>query len=251
MPEIAEVETVRNVLKEKILHKKIKDVNILYSKIIESDLDEFKNVLIGNEFEDILRKGKWLIFALKAIVKHEHIIISFADGTDLRYHDTRKFGRMKLIKKEDLDKTIEITKQGKEPLDKELTSAYLLSKFKGKRLPIKTVLLDQEIISGLGNIYANEVLFASRINPSKKASLITKEECEKIIASSKKIVEKAILMGGTTIKSYTSSLGVTGHYQDYLCVHKREGMPCPKCERPIKRIKVGGRSTYYCENCQK
>lgn len=272
MPEIAEVETVRNVLKEKILHKEIKSVNILYDKIIESDLNEFKSVLVGNEFEDILRKGKWLIFALKdhyllshlrmegkyfikdskeEIVKHEHIIISFADGTDLRYHDTRKFGRMKLIKKEDLDKTIEITKQGKEPLDKELTSAYLLSKFKGKKLPIKTVLLDQEIISGLGNIYANEVLFASRINPSKKASLITKEECEKIIASSKKIVEKAILMGGTTIKSYTSSLGVTGHYQDYLCVHKREGLPCPVCGSPIKKIKIGGRSTYYCEKCQK
>ena len=272
MPEIAEVETVRNVLKEKILHKEIKSVNILYDKIIESDLNEFKSVLVGNEFEDILRKGKWLIFALKnhyllshlrmegkyfikdskeKIVKHEHIIISFVDGTDLRYHDTRKFGRMKLIKKSDLDKTTEIAKQGKEPMDKDLTSDYLLSKFKGKRLPIKTVLLDQEIISGLGNIYANEVLFASGINPLKKASVVTKEECERIITSSKKIIKKAIEMGGTTIKSYTSSLGVTGHYQDYLCVHKKEGLPCPKCGRPIKKIKIGGRSTYYCEVCQK
>ena len=272
MPEIAEVETVRNTLKKRILHKKIVDVNIRYAKIIESDLDEFKKVLIGNEFVDILRRGKWLIFKLhdyyllshlrmegkyfikdskEEIVKHEHLIITFNDGTDLRYHDTRKFGRLKIVPLDKLENTEEIQKQGIEPIDDNLNSTYLLEKFKNKRLPITTVLLDQEIISGLGNIYADEVLFASGINPLKKASLVTKEECEKIIDSSKKIITKAIEMGGTTIKSYTSSLGVTGHYQDYLCVHKREGKPCPKCKRPIKRIKVGGRSTYYCENCQK
>ena len=272
MPELAEVETVRNTLKKRILHKKIVNVNIIYGKIIENDLEEFKKVLINNEFKDILRKGKWLIFELnnyyllshlrmegkyfiknstEEIVKHEHIIISFADGTDLRYHDTRKFGRMKLVKKEDLETTTEIAKQGKEPLDATLTSTYLLEKFKGKKLPLKTVLLDQEIISGLGNIYANEVLFASGINPLRSASSITKDECEKIISSSNKIIKKAIEMGGTTIKSYTSSLGVTGHYQDYLCVHKKEGEACPKCGKPIKKIKIGGRSTYYCEHCQK
>ncbi len=272
MPELAEVETVRNTLKERILNKEIKDVNIIYSKIIESDLEEFKKVLRNNKFIDIKRKGKWLIFELKdhyllshlrmegkyfikdtkeKIEKHEHIIISFKDNTDLRYHDTRKFGRMKLIKKEDLDKTIEIQKQGKEPMDSTLSSKYLLEKFKGKRLPIKTVLLDQEIISGLGNIYADEVLFASLIHPLKEAKDVTKEECERIIKSSKEIIEKAISLGGTTIRSYTSSLGVTGHYQDYLKVHKREGMPCVICNNPIKRIKVGGRSTYYCEHCQK
>lgn len=272
MPELAEVETVRNTLKKRILNKKIKNVNIIYSKIIESDLNDFKNVLVGNEFVDILRVGKWLIFELKEhyllshlrmegkyfiknsdeeIVKHEHIIISFDDNTDLRYHDTRKFGRMKLIKKEDLKNTIEISKQGKEPMDETLTSNYLLDKFKNKRLPIKTVLLDQEIISGLGNIYADEVLFASGINPLKQASLLNEKECEKIISSAKEIILKAIEMGGTTIKSYTSSLGVTGHYQDYLKVHKRENKPCLVCGKLIKRIKVGGRSTYYCEHCQK
>jgi len=272
MPEIAEVETVRNTLKKRILNKKIKAVNIIYSKMIESDIRDFKETLIGNSFKDINRIGKWLIFDLgeyyllshlrmegkyfiknikEPIEKHEHIIFTFDDETDLRYHDTRKFGRMNLIKKEDLYNTEAIKKQGYEPMDEKLTSNYLLDKFKNKKLPMKTLLLDQTIISGLGNIYADEVLYASKINPLKKGEAITKKECEKIISSSKKIIEEAISLGGTTIKSYTSSLGVTGRFQQKLKAHKKEGEPCSNCGKPITRIKVGGRSTYYCENCQK
>jgi len=272
MPEIAEVETVRNVLKKRILNKKIKDVKIIYAKMLDNSEEEFKNILINNEFIDILRKGKWLIFELKEhyllshlrmegkyflknteekIEKHEHVIINFFDNTDLRYHDTRKFGVMKIIKKEELKDTIEIQKQGFEPMDEKLTEEYLLEKFKNKRLPIKTLLLDQTIISGLGNIYADEVLYASGIHPLKKGSELNKNECSKIIDSSKKIIEKAILEGGTTIKSYTSSLGVTGNYQNYLKVHTKDKNLCEKCHTKIDKIKVGGRSTYYCVNCQK
>lgn len=272
MPELAEVETVRNVLKTKILNKKIKNVNVLYNKMIENDEEFFKKVLIGNYFKDILRKGKWLIFELNEyyllshlrmegkyfiknssnkIEKHEHVIITFDDNTDLRYHDTRKFGRMKIINKNELEKTKEIQKQGKEPLDDTLTSNYLIEKIKNKNIPIKTVLLDQEIISGLGNIYANEVLYKAGIYPLRRANSITELECERIIKASKEILTKAISEGGTTIKSYTSSLGVTGNYQNYLEVHKREKEPCHKCGSLIKKVKVGGRSTYYCDYCQK
>lgn len=272
MPEIAEVETVRNTLKKRILNKKIKDVKVLYDKMIDNNKEEFINTLKDNEFIDILRRGKWLIFELKEhyllshlrmegkyfiknsnelIEKHEHIIISFNDGTDLRYHDTRKFGKMKIIKKEDLNNTEEIIKQGKEPIDNTLTSDYLMNKFTGKKMPIKTTLLDQTIISGLGNIYADEVLYEARINPLRVTSSITKLECQNIIEASKKIIEKAIKEGGTTIKSYTSSLGVYGNYQNYLKVHTKENKECSICHSMIKRIKVGGRSTYYCENCQK
>lgn len=272
MPEIAEVETVRNVLKSKILNKKIKNVQVLYSKMLDNTESDFKNILIGNSFKDILRKGKWLIFELNDyyllshlrmegkyfiknsnddIVKHEHIIISFDDNTDLRYHDTRKFGRMKLVLKNDLNNTEEIKKQGKEPFDDSLNSRYLKEKFSSKRIPIKTALLDQEIISGLGNIYADEVLYEAKINPLREAKSLTTIECNNIIKSSKEIISKAILEGGTTIKSYTSSLGVYGNYQNYLKAHKKEGQPCIRCGNPIKRIKVNGRSTYFCEFCQK
>ncbi len=272
MPEIAEVETVRNTLKGRILNKKITDVKVHYKNMIESDINTFAKDLINDEFIDIKRKGKWLIFetnnkyllshlrmegkffikdANEAKGKHEHVTIYFEDNTTLRYEDTRKFGRMNLVKKEDLETTESIAKQGFEPGDKNLTSSYLLDKFKNKRLPIKTVLLDQTIISGLGNIYVNEVMFYAKINPLKEAKNISKEECDLIVKGSDEIIREAIKMGGTTIKSYTSSLGVTGRFQQNLKVHKREGEACLVCGSIILNIKIGGRSTYYCPECQK
>lgn len=270
MPEIAEVETVRRTLLKRIIHKKITSIDIIYPGIIENDLNYFKENLINDEFIDIKRIGKWLIFETNnkyllshlrmegkyfikdknlPIEKHEHIIFYFDDSSTLRYHDTRKFGKMILINKEDLYTTKEISKQGIEPLSNKLSSAYLLNNFKNKKIPIKTILLDQTIISGLGNIYADEVLFSSNINPLKKACDITKDEADRIIDSSNSIISKAIECGGTTIKSYTSSLGVYGSYQEYLCVHRKT--ICPICNSKIERIKVGGRSTYFCPNCQK
>lgn len=272
MPEIAEVETVRNTLKKQILEKRIKDVKVYYERMIESDIKNFKHDLIGKSFIDIKRRGKWLIFETedryllshlrmegKFFIKdsqeekgrHEHVAFEFDDNTSLRYEDTRKFGRMNLIKKDELNTTESIAKQGLEPGDKNLTSEYLLQKFKNKKLPIKTVLLDQTIISGLGNIYVNEVMFYAKINPLREAKSITKAECEQIVKGSDEIIREAIKMGGTTIKSYTSSLGVTGRFQQNLKVHKKEGEPCKVCGTLIKNIKIGGRSTYYCDICQK
>ena len=272
MPEIAEVETVRNTLKKRILHKKIKKVEVYYEPMIESDIDAFKKNLVGESFIDIKRRGKWLIFETEHYYllshlrmegkyfikdkqeikdKHEHVIFTFIDDTTLRYADTRKFGRMNLILKTELDNTECIKKQGLEPGDKKLTADYLLKKFEKKQLPIKTVLLDQTIISGLGNIYANEVLFAAGINPLTKACNLTKEDCEQIVKRAEEIIKEAINMGGTTIRSYTSSLGVTGKFQQNLKVHKREKEKCLVCGTAIENIKVGGRSTYFCPNCQK
>lgn len=272
MPEIAEVETVRNTLKKQILKKRIKEVKILYPKMIVSNVEKFSSILKGNTFLDIKRRGKWLIFELEdhyllshlrmegkfflknskeEVAKHEHIVITFLGGMDLRYHDTRKFGRMELIRKEDLKTNQAIAKQGFEPGEVELTSAYLLEKFKNKNTAIKTLLLDQTIISGLGNIYANEVLFDAGISPFKNGKSITKKEAERIVKSSAKIIKRAMELGGTTIKSYTSSLGVTGRFQQELMVHKREGEECKVCHTIIKNEKINGRSTYYCEICQK
>ena len=267
MPEIAEVETVRCTLKRQILKKRITEVKILYPKIILNNEEEFKKILIGNQFLDIKRRGKWLIFELEnhyllshlrmegkfflknvqePIEKHEHVLITFSDDSDLRYHDTRKFGRMELIRKEDLETNEKIQKQGFEPGEEGLTADYLLKKFYNKNVAIKTLLLDQTIISGLGNIYANEVLFASKIDPFKRGSQMTEKEAEAIVENSQKIIARAIELGGTTIKSYTSSLGVTGRFQQELKVHKREGLPCLQCQSKIQKEKINGRSTYYC-----
>jgi len=272
MPEIAEVETVRNTLKLRILNKKIKDIHIYYAPIVMNSLEEMKENLIGNCFIDIKRIGKWLLFETdthyllshlrmegkyfikkenEEILKHEHVEFVFEDGTSLRYHDTRKFGRMKLLKKNELEQFEGIKKQGIEPISDDLTKEYLYEQFHKRNIPMKTLLLDQTIISGLGNIYADEVLFASGVFPFKKGFTITMEECEKIRVASKEVILKAIEMGGTTIRSYTSSLGVTGRFQQYLMVHKREGESCLVCGNPIKREKIGGRSTYFCDVCQK
>jgi formamidopyrimidine-DNA glycosylase len=235
----------------------------------------YKDATIGNMrtniFQDILRRGKWLIFDLgdyylcshlrmegkyfikpssEEIVKHEHIIFSLDDNNDLRYHDTRKFGRMDLVKKEDLEKVEGVHKQGIEPISDDLTKEYLYEKFKKSNKYIKTLLLDQTIISGLGNIYADEVLFGASIKPTRRGSSIKLNECQKIVDASRKIILKAMEEGGTTIRSYTSSLGVTGNYQDFLMVHQRKGEECKVCHNIIKKITVDGRGTYYCSKCQ-
>ena len=269
MPELPEVRTVAKVLKEKIIGKKITNYQIRYQNIIEDGSLSFDN-LINKRILDITTYGKYLIFKIDNlylvshlrmegkyyikninddISKHEHIIFILDNNISLRYHDTRKFGRMFLT--DDLSKCKGLNKLGLEPFDKNINSDYLLTKFNKSNLPIKELLLDQSIIAGLGNIYANEVLFASNINPKRPASSITLEEAKKIVDTSASIIKKAMELGGTTIKSYTSSLGVTGHYQDYLCVHKRENCPCKVCGENIICIKVGGRSTYYCSKCQK
>ena len=265
MPELAEVQTVRETLKKQVLHKKIKDVKVLYDRIIENNLNFFKNNLINHTFIDIKRKGKYLIFETEdnylishlrmegkyfikqeneEIEKHEHVIFLFDDFT-LRYHDTRKFGRMILIKKEEL---ADYFKNLGPDANSDIDEKYLYNKISKKDVPIKTLLLDQSIIAGLGNIYVDEVLYASKINPFRLGSTISIDDCKSILEKAKIILDNAIKYKGTTIRSYTSSLGVYGMYQNFLCVHTKSFC---KCGNKISKEKIGGRSTYYCSKCQK
>ena len=272
MPEIAEVRTVAKTLNKRIVGHKITGIDYIYDKIIIGDKIKFKEVLLGKTFKSVTNIGKWLIFNMgdysfishlrmegkyyikpksEELEKHEHIIFHMDDGYDLRYRDVRKFGRMKLVKTNELMNEEEIAKLGIEPDSNELTKEYIFNKIHKSNLPIKSLLLDQSIINGLGNIYVDEVLFKSGINPLREGKTITLDECEKIKTSGKVIITKATECGGTTIRSYTSSLGVTGHYQDYLCVHTKAGEKCPNCGEIIKKTRVGGRGTYYCCKCQK
>ena len=272
MPEIAEVRTVKSALKKNIIGKTIKDINIIYPNIIKTDLDEFKSILIGKTFKDITTIGKWLIFNLGEyslvshlrmegkyyykknsddIEKHEHIIFNLDNGYDLRYKDVRKFGVMILCKTNEVMNLVEIKKLGLEPDDNNLNEEYLYKLIYNSNKTIKELLLDQTIINGLGNIYVDEVLFASHILPMRCGNIISKEECKSIVNEASRIIKKATLCGGTTIRSYTSSLGVEGTYQNYLMVHTKEGENCKICGTKIKKTRVGGRGTYYCENCQK
>ena len=272
MPEIAEVRTVKDALRDKIIGRTINNIIYRYDGIIKSDKDEFKKILIGKTFKDIRSIGKWLIFDLgeysvlshlrmegkyyikpsdEEYEKHEHIIFNLDDNYDLRYKDVRKFGVMKLIKTKDIYNTEEISKLGIEPDNMSLTKEYIYSKIHDSNKPIKELLLDQSIINGLGNIYVDEVLFFSKIHPERKGNSISLEECNKIKESCYEIITKATKYKGSTIRSYTSSLGVEGEYQKYLKVHTRVNNPCIECNTKIEKIRVGGRGTYYCPNCQK
>lgn len=270
MPELPEVETVKRTLKKLILNKKIEYVDVRYPNIIEyPTVLEFKNKIKNQTINDIERKGKWLMFKLddyyllshlrmegkynlksnEPLDKHEHIIFHFTDGLELRYKDTRKFGKMYLIEKDKVFLEKPLNELGKEPFDVDFN--YLKNKYKSKILPIKQVLLDQKIVTGIGNIYADEILFLSKINPLKKANELNEIEIKNIIKNTSEVLNNAIIDGGTTIRTYESSEGVHGRFQQKLLVHNRENENCKICQSKIKKIKIGGRGTYYCPNCQK
>ena len=273
MPELPEVETVKETLKLKLIGKKIRSAQILWDNIISyPSKEEFIKEIVNQTINDIKRRGKFLVFDLdnyyllshlrmegkyffknnsEEINKHEHVIFDLGNNEELRYMDTRKFGKMYLIKKEEINNIGPLKELGLEPWDDNLTSEYLLNKYKNKKLPIKSVLLDQSIIVGIGNIYANEILFLSRINPLKASNLINEEECLDIIKYTRQVLEKAIKLGGSTIRTYSSVDGVHGLFQNELLVHGKDKGNCPVCSEKIDKIRVGGRGTYYCPECQK
>lgn len=273
MPELPEVETVKETLKLKLIGKKIKDVKVYYDGIIAyPEVKEFSKQIKNLLIKDIKRRGKWLMFDLDnyyllshlrmegkyffknkedKLDNHEHVVFTLDDDEELGYRDTRKFGKMYLIKKEDINSIGPIKDLGLEPWDDSLTKEYLRSKYKNKRLPIKTVLLDQSIIVGIGNIYADEILFLSKLNPLIKCCDLKDNDLDNIIKYTKEVLEKAIKLGGTTIRTYTSVDGVHGRFQNELLIHGKDKDVCPNCGQPVEKIRVGGRGTYYCINCQK
>ena len=273
MPELPEVETVKESLKRNIIGKKIVNVDIYYNGIIKNvDEETFKSSLINETVVDIKRVGKYLVFIFKnhimlshlrmegkynylnndPVTSHDHIVFHFESGENLKYNDTRKFGTMDIFDTTDLDylKTIApLNKLGIEPLTKELTFEYLKNKISKLKKPIKTVLLDQSIISGLGNIYADEVCIMAKIHPLKICNTLTDEQIQNIVLYTNVVIEKAIKLGGTTIRSFTSSHMITGRFQNELIIHTKRN--CGLCGSKVKKIFIGGRGTYICESCQK
>ena len=271
MPELPEVETVRRVLDKSLINLKITDCQIRYDNIISDDSEEFKRNVIGSTIVGTARLGKCLIFNLDngSIIshlrmegkyfylpkdsfdnKHIHVIFYLSNGYMLAFQDVRKFGRICYRSKEDLYKTEPLINVGEDPiLNENIDVDKIYNKIHSKKVPIKTTLLDQSILAGLGNIYVDEVLFITRIDPHTESNKITKEQVSKIIDESRKIFKRAIENKGTTIRSYTSSLGITGNYQNYLLVHTKE--VCPSCGEPLIKDRIGGRGTYYCKKCQR
>lgn len=274
MPELPEVETVRRTLVELVSGKTIERVTVTWPKIIKKpvEVEQFKDALVGQVIEEISRRGKFLIFyttdfALvshlrmegryglytpeEEIDKHTHVIFYFTDGTQLRYRDVRKFGTMHLFKKGEELAELPLSQLGPEPFSEEFTVARMERMLAQTNRSIKTVLLDQKLVVGLGNIYVDEALFKAGIHPERSASSLTKKEMKILHHEIIQTLTEAVAKGGSTVRSYVNSQGEIGMFQLELFVYGRNGEACKTCSSELERIVVGGRGTVFCPKCQK
>ena len=271
MPELPEVETVRALLAQKLTGKSILSVELFRAKNIVTDPEEFQRVLPKKKILSISRRGKYLLFHLSEdyvilahlrmegkffykeenakIGKFDLIVLHLDDGHKLVYQDVRKFGGMGLYKQSSLLQESALSHLGKEPFEWKDEDFYeALQKVK---LPIKEAIMDQSRISGIGNIYADESLFAAHIHPRTPADLLTLEEVSSLLENARRIMKEAIALGGSTVHSYQSEEGINGAMQNELLAYDHKNAPCPKCGYPFRKTVVGGRGTTYCPICQK
>lgn len=276
MPEYPEIHTLISTLnKQCLFNNKIVNIKYLDDKVLKNcNQEQFNQFLINRCFTKISQLGKYIIFHLdrdKYLVAHMRmegklffvksnepatkfsmLEIYFANKHKLIYEDFRKFGSFTIYQnKDEYLQSKEISKLGLELNDPKLTADYLLKRYKNRNIAIKTCLLDQTIFTGLGNIYADEVLFACRINPLTKAKQITYKQCQNILKQARMIVQKAIKAHGTTVFSYKFAPNHSGSYQKYLQAYGRKNQPCLRCKTLMKKIKVNGRGTTFCPKCQK
>lgn len=272
MPEMPEVETVRRTLLPLIKGKTIKEVTVWYPKIITGDAKEFKRQLVGKKITTIDRYAKYLLIRLSGNLtvvshlrmegkyrlvkintkkdKHDHVQIVFSDNSALRYNDVRKFGRMQLIKTGTEKEKTGISKLGAEPNSAAFTVSYLQNGLARKKKNIKNTLLDQSVVAGLGNIYVDEVLWETKIHPLSQANTIPAERVAQLHDNINSLIELAIAERGTTIHTYLDANGKTGGFQKMLQVYGHKGEPCVRCGTLLEKIKVNGRGTTFCPECQ-
>ena len=270
MPELPEVRTVCRYLNRFVINKEIKSVDINLPKIIKNvEINFFKKVVKGRKILKIFNVGKWILFDIgddyKIVIhlrlegkfrnvlegfdrKHDLFIFNFKDNTKLYYNDTRQFGTFHLLKGEYLNQD-PLAKLAKEPQETDLN--WLFEKLSKKRIAIKTALLDQTILVGLGNIYVNEVLWKEKINPEKPSNQVSKKQLAKVLKTAYEIMEKSFELGGSSINSYVALNQQKGEFQNFLNVHTKYRKPCPRCKTIILKKQVNGRGTYYCPKCQK
>ncbi|MDD5984721.1 MAG: DNA-formamidopyrimidine glycosylase [Turicibacter sp.] len=274
MPELPEVETVKEALNQTVKGQTIKEIELRYEPMIKNmSADEFKEKLINQTIQEVSRRGKYLVFHFDdyqllshlrmegkyfyvdsdfELNPHVHAIFTLENGKRLLYQDTRKFGTYHLYDKAiDLETTAPFQVLGLEPFATEFTPSYVKEKIQNKKKPIKSLLLDQTVVCGLGNIYVDEVLYRARLHPLTSSSELTDKDIENVVKYTVEVLARAIELGGTTIRTFSSSHGVSGTFQNELLVHQRKGENCYECHTPIEKIKVGGRGTYFCPTCQK
>lgn len=272
MPELPEVETVRRGLEKLILGKKITTIDIRYPKMIKTDLDQFQKELPGQVVKSMGRRGKYLLFYLtdKILIshlrmegkffyypdqvperKHAHVFIHFEDGGTLVYEDVRKFGTMELLAPEISEAYFVSKKLGPEPTKQDFDLENFIAALKKSKKPIKSHLLDQTLVAGLGNIYVDEVLWRAKVHPSRTSNSLTAQVARKVHDETINVLGQAVEKGGSTIRTYTNAFGEDGSMQDFHQVYDKTGQACSRCGTIIEKIQLGGRGTHFCPKCQR
>lgn len=274
MPELPEVETVRRTLEMLVLHKTIEKVTVHLPRIIQQpeSPESFCAKLKGSTITAIDRRGKYLKLYCKPWVlishlrmegkyvvkqkadeleKHTHVIFHFTDSTELRYKDVRQFGTMDLRLLGEEDTQLPLGKLGIEPLSDQFSLSWFREAVKKRAMNVKAFLLKQEIIAGLGNIYADEALYSAKIHPTRNTSSLSEDDIHHLYESVRSTLEKALEAGGSSVRSYLDGQGEMGRFQLQIQVYGRKKEPCIHCGNEIERMIVAGRGTHYCGNCQK
>lgn len=286
MPELPEVEMVRRQLTDKILHKEIRSVSVHDEKSVDYN-DDFSASIVGQEISGIDRKGKYLFLSLsknglyitchlrmtgRLIYvpagsdeqfggghslsgdlpaqphKHTRVIITFIDGSHLYFNDMRKFGYLKLVTVQEVQK--QKSSLGPEPSSPDYSTAYLTEVLEGRNTTVKAALLKQSDIAGLGNIYVDEACWRAQVRPDRIAGELTEEEIAKLTVATQSVLEDALKHGGTTFRDYVDTNGENGNFTDKLAVFGRDGKVCPRCGGVIEKSRVAGRGTHFCPDCQ-
>lgn len=270
MPELPEVETSRRGIEPYILNKKVSDVIIRQKQLRWPVPATLKTQLVKQIIQQVERRGKYILLRTQAgtviihlgmsgslrildkniaAEKHDHVDIVFSKKV-LRLRDPRRFGSVLWTKLDPLKHKLLIN-LGPEPLSDEFTAEYLFSTSRKRKVAIKTFLMNSHIVVGVGNIYANESLFSSGINPKRTANKISLARYERLVSTIKDILSRSIKQGGTTLRDFTQQDGTPGYFQQTLLVYGRSGEACPQCGNTIKQITQTQRSSFYCTHCQK
>ena len=269
MPELPEVETIKNELAPHILGRRLADVTLLWEGVVKApSAAEFRSRLTGKTITGLSRHGKYLVLALdnddslvihmkmsgslllghdsKEPPKYTRAFFRLDNGTRIFFCDPRKFGRVWLVR----DWRMAAQKLGPEPLEPEFTPQVLAGRLRNRKAPIKALLCDQSVIAGIGNMYADEALFAAKINPLRSGSSLTAEEVERLYSAIQQTLRAAIKNKGASIVNYYRPGGEAGTAHFEFNVAHGRGRNCPSCGGPIQRIAVRNRGTYFCPRCQ-
>ncbi len=270
MPELPEVETIARDLRDKIIGQKVKNIDVYDARVVRQPVEEFTRALKGRRLNSIARRGKALVIELDN--RHYFVVqlmmtgqlidsprprqdkltkVSFrlSSGRYLHYNDQRLFGRLQTV--DDLKRIPYFQKLGPEPLKGQFSVPWLVEKLRGKKVPIKALLMDHTFVAGIGNIYASEILFQSRINPKRPAHRLNEEEIETLHAATRKVLAEAIRWRGTSMNNYRDANGEKGGFMGRIKVYGRENQGCSRCKTVLTKILQRGRSTFYCPTCQR